>query len=291
MDVTEVMDAFRKVLDVEPVETNFFRGLPQPGARGRTFGGQVIAQALMSAIKTVEDDKPAHSLHAYFMRPGEATAPVLYQVERDRDGRSFATRRVVAVQNGQPILNLAASFHHVEPGWSHASPMPDVPPPEDLPDETALGEAMADQLRPAVLDFLRRPKPIEMRPVHARPPFDRSPRPAVQSCWFRVRGQLPDDPKLHRVALAFASDYALMGTAMVPHSKAFDDPDIMTASLDHALWLHDDFRADDWLFYDMDSPWAGGGRGLNRGRIFTRDGRLVANAAQEGLMRPVTPRG
>ncbi|WP_418887889.1 acyl-CoA thioesterase [Mesobacterium pallidum] len=288
--MNEILDAFVKVLDVEPVEANFFRGLPQPGAKGRTFGGQVIAQALMSAIKTVEPDKPAHSLHAYFMRGGDATAPVLYRVERDRDGRSFATRRVIAIQNGQPILNLAASFHHVEDGWSHQDPLPDVPPPEDLPDETELGERMADQLPEETLEFLRRPKPVEIRPVIPRPPFDRSPRPPVQRVWIRAVGPMPDDPALHRAGLAFASDFALMGTAMVPHALAFGDPDIMTASLDHALWLHEDFRFDDWLLYDMDSPWSGGARGLNRGRFFTRDGRLVAEAVQEGLMRPIRPR-
>lgn len=278
------------VLDVEPVETNFFLGAPMPRTKGRAFGGLVISQALMAATKTVDAVQPAHSLHGYFMRAGDAAKPVLYRVERDRDGRSFATRRVIAIQNGQPILNLAASFHVNEQGLEHQEPMPDVPGPEQLKSEEELARDVLDQLTPEFAEWILRPKPIEVRPVEARPPFKRGKRSPEQAMWFRIRGPIGDDPALHRAALAFSSDFGLMGTAMLPHDKGFSDPDIMTASLDHALWLHADFRADDWLLYAMDSTWAGGGRGFNRGRIFTRDGRLVANATQEGLMRPITPR-
>lgn len=286
----DLIGAFAEVLELEPVEDNFFRGLPMVGARGRTYGGLVISQALMAASRTVEAEKPAHSLHGYFMRGGNATKPVLYRVERDRDGRSFATRRVIAIQDGQPILNLAASFHRAEEGWHHQDDMPDVPGPEGLPTDRELAEQIADQLPADHLEFMRRPKPVEIRPVDLRPPFRRGPQPARQSLWFRVAGRLGDDAALHRAALAFASDFSLLATAMLPHDKAYSDPDVMTASLDHALWLHGEFRADEWLLYSMDAPWAGGGRGFNRGRIFTRDGRLVAESAQEGLMRPITPR-
>ncbi|WP_372611686.1 acyl-CoA thioesterase [Aquicoccus sp.] len=285
----ELADSLVSVLDVEPVEENFFRGIATPGARGRSFGGQVIAQALMAAIRTVPDDRANHSLHGYFMRPGDATKPVLYQVERDRDGRSFATRRVVAVQNGQPILNLAASFQVEEEGLSHQDTMPDVPAPEDLKSELELAAEFKDELPEMFLKWLSVPRPIEMRHVTPRPPFTREPAPE-QSYWFRVTGRIGEDANLHRAALAYASDFGLLGTSAYAHAKAFADPDMQFASLDHALWIHGPFRADDWLLYVMDSPWSGGARGFNRGRIFTRDGRLVANVAQEGLIRRIAPR-
>lgn len=275
------------VLDVQQIEQNYFRGIATPQGRGRSFGGQVVGQALMAAIRTVGADRPVHSLHAYFMRPGDATQPVLYQVERDRDGRSFATRRVIAVQGGKPILNLAASFHAGEPGLAHQYAMPDVPGPDALKNEEQLGEAMADTLPQMFLDWLRTPRPIEMRPVEPRPPFNRDTRDPAQSMWMRVRGNLGDDPAMHRAALAYTSDFGLLGTCMLPFGKAFVDKDMQFASLDHAVWFHDDFRMDEWLLYTMDSPWAGGARGFNRGQIFTQDGRLVASAAQEGLVRNI----
>lgn len=285
----QLADALVGILDVDPIELNFFRGIATPGGRGRSFGGQVIAQALMAAIRTVPEERPAHSLHGYFMRPGDATAPVLYQVERDRDGRSFSTRRVIAIQNGQPILNLAASFHVIEEGLAHQDPMPDVPAPEDLPGEEELAAAHAGELPEGFLRWLRIPRPVEIRPVTPRPPFIREPMPG-QSFWFRVPGHIGDDPALHRAALAFASDFGLLGTAAHAHGKAFGDPDMQFASLDHALWFHGPIRADEWLLYTMHSPWSGGARGFNRGRIFTRDGRLAANVAQEGLIRQIKPR-
>ena len=287
----DLADRLTRVLTVEQIEQDFYRGIATPQGRVRSFGGQVIGQALMAATMTVDVSRPNHSLHGYFMRPGDATQPVLYRVERDRDGGSFATRRVVAIQHGKPILNLAASFHAPEPGLGHQDQMPDVPAPEDLESEDQIGLRMADSLPEEFLDWLRTPRPVEMRATALRPPFDRSTREATQNTWIRVRGRLSDDPAMHRAALAFASDMGLLGTSMMPYGKAFSDPDMQFASLDHALWIHDDFRMDDWLLYAMDSPWAGGARGFNRGRIFTRDGRLVANVAQEGLVRQITPRG
>ncbi|MCG7572907.1 acyl-CoA thioesterase II [Phaeobacter sp. CNT1-3] len=278
------------LLQVEAVEENYFRGMATPQGRGRSFGGQVIGQALMSAIKTVGEDRPVHSLHAYFMRPGDATKPVLYHVERDRDGRSFATRRVIAVQSGKPILNLAASFHDREEGLSQQADMPDVVGPEGLENQVQLGERYADQLPEAYLNWLRLPRPIELRPVELRPPFNREPRAPVQHVWMRVHGDLGDQPSMHRAALSYVSDFGLLGTAVLPWAKTFIDPDMQFASLDHAVWFHDDFRMDEWQLYAMDSPWTGGARGFNRGQIFSRDGRLVASTAQEGLVRQVTPK-
>lgn len=277
-----------RTLDVTPVEENFFLGQPMPEAKGRTFGGLVLSQALMAAAGTVAPERPAHSLHGYFMRPGNATAPVLYQVERDRDGQSFTTRRVVAIQSGKPILNLACSFHAPEEGEAHADEMPDVPPPEELISDEEMAERMADELPAELMEWMRRPKPVELRHASGgRAPFVRGKQAPMQAMWFRVRGALGDDMRLHRAAMVYASDFGLLGTALLPHDRTFWDGDTMTASLDHAVWIHTDLRADDWLLYVMDSPWAGGARGFNRGRIFTRDGRLVANTAQEGLIRPI----
>lgn len=282
---------FTRLLDVEKLEENFFLGANRPGERGRAFGGQVIGQALMAANNTVDPAQRAHSLHAYFMRPGDATKPVLYRVERDRTGRSFATRRVIAIQSGQPILNMAASFHFPEEGLHHQVPMPDVPAPEDLPTELELAAAHEADLPERYLAFLRSPRPIEMRPCSLRPPFKDAERVPQANVWIRARGRLGDAPALHAAGLAFSSDMGLLTVAMIPHGKAFSDPDMQFASLDHALWLHDDFRMDDWLLYAMDSPWSGGARGFSRGRIYARDGRLVADVAQEGLVRQITPRG
>lgn len=278
------------LLQVESVEDNFFRGIATPQGRGRSFGGQVIGQALMSAIKTVGDERPVHSLHAYFMRPGDATKPVLYRVERDRDGRSFATRRVIAVQSGKPILNLAASFHGVEEGYFQQADMPDVTPPEDLENEAELGERYKDHLPEAYLAWLRSPRPFEFRPVGLRPPFTREEQAPVQHLWIRSRGDLGDSSAMHRAALSYVSDFGLLGTCVLPWAKAFIDPDMQFASLDHAMWFHDEFRLNEWHLYTMDSPWTGGARGFNRGQIYSRDGRLVASTAQEGLVRPVAPR-
>ena len=278
------------LLDIEEIDTDLYRGRRSTGGVGRVFGGQVIAQALQAAQRAVEAPKVAHSLHAYFMRPGSEAHPIVYRVTRDFDGRSFATRRVVAMQRGRPILNLAASFQTPEEGFHHQDAMPDVPPPEALEDSRVLGAREADRMPDAVRRFVTRPRPLEGRPVTPRPWIDPPPAPPVQQSWFRAAAPLPDDPAIHRAVLAYASDTALLGTAMLPHGIGLFGEGMQVASLDHALWLHEPFRADEWLLYAMDSPWAGGGRGMNRGSVFTRDGRLVASVAQEGLIRRRTPK-
>lgn len=284
-------DELTPILDVEPIEEDYFRGIAAPEGKGRSFGGQVVAQALSSATRTVGTDRPAHSLHAYFMRPGDATKPVLYRVERDRDGGSFATRRVVAVQNGKPILNLACSFQIEEDGISYQDEMPEVPGPEGLPNEQELAERHRDRLHPVHHKFLTKRRPIEVRPCEDRPPFVDTGPVMRQAAWMRSQVALPDDPHLHRAALAYTSDLGLIGAALTRAGTGFGREDMMVASLDHALWLHGAFRMDEWLLYEMNAPWAGGARGFTRGRIFTRDGRLVADVAQEGLIRQITPKG
>lgn len=273
------------LLDVEEIDTDLYRGSRQPGGRGRVFGGQVIAQALQAAQRSVEG-KDAHSLHAYFMRPGDENFPIIYRVTRDFDGRSFATRRVVAVQKGQPILNLAASFQMPEEGLHHQDAMPDVPGPETLKSERELRLAIADQVPEKYRDFFtRRQNAIEMRPLYPRRWFAPEKRAPSNAAWFRTAAAIGDDPAVHRAALAYASDMALLATSMMPHGVNWLTPEMQTASLDHALWIHEPFRADKWLLYTTDSPWAGHARGMNRGSIFTQDGRLVATTAQEGLIR------
>lgn len=279
------------LLDVEEIDVDLYRGSRQPGGRGRVFGGQVIAQALQAAQRSVEG-KDAHSLHAYFMRPGDENFPIVYQVTRDFEGRSFATRRVVATQRGQPILNLAASFQTPEHGLHHQSAMPDVPAPESLKSERELRLLVADQVPEKFRDFfMRRQNAIELRPLYPRNWFAPEKRAPSNAAWFRTAAGIGDDPVVHRAALAYASDMALLATSMMPHGVNWLMPEMQTASLDHSLWIHEPFRADEWLLYTTDSPWAGHARGMNRGSIFTRDGRLVASAAQEGLIRLRTPRG
>ena len=277
--------ALAALLDVEEIDTDLYRGARQPGGIGRVFGGQVIAQALQAAQRSVEPVKTAHSLHAYFMRPGDEQRPIMFRVVRDFEGRSFATRRVIATQGGQPILNLAASFQLFEDGFAHQDAMPEVPPPETLPSDRELRAAAADDIPDKWRRHLLRARPIEIRPVAPRNwvrPDATEPR---QASWFRVAAPIGDDPALHRAILAYASDMTLLGTCMLPHGVNWISGGVQTASLDHALWLHEPFRVDDWLLYATDSPWSGHARGFNRGGIYTRDGRLVASVAQEGLIR------
>lgn len=279
------IDALTDILNVERIEDNFFRGRETPNGRGRMFGGQVLGQALMAASRTVEG-KVNHSLHGYFMRPGDATQKVLYRVERDMDGNSFATRRVIAIQNGQPILNLAASFQVQEEGMSHGQQMPaDVPPPEDLENEAQLAERHLDILPGEFVKFARWQRPIEIRPCQPMPPFDMTPRTGKSYRWIRARTPMGDNMDLHRAALVYASDMGLIGAALAVHGLGFYSTGMKVASLDHAMWLHEDFRMDDWLLFEMESPWTGGGRGLTRGRFYARDGRMVASCAQEGMTR------
>lgn len=287
MQGDDIAARFARLLTVEQIEDNFFRGIATPGGRGRVFGGQIIGQALMAATQTVADDRHAHSLHAYFIRAGASEKPVIYQVIRDRDGGSFNTRRVVAIQEGEPILTMSVSFHLREKGLRHQADMPDVPGPDGLLNEDELAEKYPDRMPERLRSYLRVNRPVEIRPCWLRPPYSHDKRPPKFAVWVRSKGQLPDDPLIHRAGLAFASDMGLLAVSMLPHGKGFSDPDMRCASLDHSIWLHDDFRLDDWLLYTTDSPWAGNARGFSRGQIFTRDGVLVADTTQEGLIRQI----
>ncbi|MBS0481505.1 MAG: acyl-CoA thioesterase II [Proteobacteria bacterium] len=280
-----------RLLEVKPQGDDQFIGRKKRGGVGRVFGGQVIAQALLSAEATVDPARPAHSLHAYFLRGGSEDFETDYAVARDFDGGSFSNRRVVASQQGRPILNLTASFQKHEQGLHHVeAPMPDVPPPEDLESETVVRRRFAETARPEARHHFLAPRPIEMRAVEGRHWMNPAAAPPFSHSWFRAVAPLPDDPRIHRAVLAFASDMTLLGTCALPHGLSWARGEVMSASLDHAVWFHEPFRADEWLLYATDSPWSGGGRGFNRGRIFTRDGRLVASVAQEGVIRKVTPK-
>jgi acyl-CoA thioesterase-2 len=272
------------LLTLERLELNLFRGTSADIGNPQVFGGQVLGQALVAAHATVTG-RTVHSLHAYFLRRGDVNAPIVYEVDRSRDGHSFSSRRVVAIQHGEQIFHMAASFQVEEEGLEHQLPMPAVAPPEALPD---LREVVHDQrarLPPAALRFLQRETPFEFRIVepidYARPAAD-EPR---QHVWFRAVGELPDDVQLHRCLLAYVSDYHLVGTAMRPHGLSMASPDLVVASIDHAMWFHRPVRVDEWLLYAMDSPSASGARGLARASLFTREGLLVASTAQEGLVR------
>ena len=273
------------LLDVRGEGEDLFIGRRKPGGVGRVFGGQVIAQALAAAERTVDQAREPHSLHAYFLRGGSEDHEIEFRIERDFDGGSFSNRRVVASQEGRPILNLTASFHRREEGIRHQDAMPAYPGPDGLVTEAELMRRyiamVPEELRPSV----QRPRPFEVRPVDERKWAATSRTDPINATWFRTLAPLPDDPRIHRAVLAYCTDYTLLGTCVLPHGLNWIDGSMMGASLDHAVWFHDDFRADEWLLYVTDSPWAGRGRGFNRGRIYTRDGRLVAEAAQEGLIR------
>ncbi|MDZ4790188.1 MAG: acyl-CoA thioesterase II [Hyphomicrobiales bacterium] len=273
------------ILDLETLEKNLFRGHSPQNGWTRVFGGQVIAQALTAANRTVSEDRPVHSLHAYFLLAGDPTIPIIYEVDRIRDGGSFTTRRVVAIQNGAAIFAMSASYHASEPGFSHQIPMPDAPDPDSLPSEGEIRERFLPMLPEFMKTFWTSDRPIELRPTDLSRFTNPQKRAPAQNIWFRVNGALPDDAALHQCALAYASDYSLLDTALVAHGRILFDPLLMLASLDHALWFHRPFRADEWLLYAQDSPSAEAARGLCRGNIFSRDGQLVASVAQEGLIR------
>jgi acyl-CoA thioesterase-2 len=276
------------LLDLEAIEENIFRGLSPPEPVQRVFGGQVLAQALTAAARTVDVARLCHSFHAYFLRPGDPKVPILYQVDRSRDGASFTARRVVAVQHGAQIFTLAASFQRSEAGFEHQAQMPLVPDPESLEDDQQVLLRQPD-LAPAARAWIARERAFETRSVLGRGPSgpsgDRPARAAVDHIWLRTRGSVPDNPVLQRALLAFVSDMSLLDTALLPHGKSIFS-EVKVASLDHAMWFHRPFRADDWLLYVQDSPSASGARGFNRGAIYTREGVLVASVAQEGLIRP-----
>jgi acyl-CoA thioesterase-2 len=279
------IESLLSILDLERLEDNLFRGRSPQQSWQRVFGGQVLGQALVAAVRTVDGERVAHSLHAYFLLGGDPKVPIIYSVERARDGGSFSTRRVTAIQHGRPMFVMSASFHKAEPGLDHQDEMPRVPAPEELPSEQELKARMIAHLPQSMRSYWERERPIEMRPVDVSRYFSREPRPPAQYIWMRATGPLPDDFPLHQCVLAYASDFSLLDTALMAHGKLMFDKDVQLASLDHALWLHRPFRADDWLLYAQDSPSSHGARGFCRGRVFTRDGRLVASVAQEGLMR------
>ncbi len=275
----------RTLLDIETIDTDLYRGPRLPGGKGRVFGGQVIAQALVAAMRSVGEGRVAHSLHAYFMRPGDEQLPIVYRVVRDFEGRSFATRRIIAMQKGEPILNMAASFQLPEEGLAHQTEMPDAPDPETLTADRELMEQDRAGIPDDIATFLLRHRPIEIRTIGARSILHAEKRPPRAMGWFRAVAPLGDDIDLHRAVLVYASDMMMLGTSMLPHGVSVVKDRMQNASLDHAVWLHEPFRVDEWLLYVTDSPWAGHARGFNRGQIFSRDGRLVASIAQEGLIR------
>jgi acyl-CoA thioesterase II len=290
--VGAALDDLIDLLELERLEVNLFRGLSPDEDRQRVFGGQVAGQALIAAGRTV-DHGHVHSLHAYFLRPGDPRIPIIFDVDRIRDGRSFTTRRVVAIQHGRAIFNLSASFHVAEVGPEHQYVMPDAPDPDSLPTTRERLEPYADQFPPDFVDWIRRERPIDTRsselPRWLNPvPSAREPEQLV---WFRANGILPDDELLHACIVAYASDLTLLDTAVMAHANSWDDDRFMIASLDHAMWFHRPFRADEWLLYHQKSPSAQGARGLAEGFIYRRDGGLAVTVMQEGLIRPraVTP--
>ena len=279
------------LLDLEPLEVNIYRGRNRDVGTGRVFGGQVFAQALVAARRTVDEPREAHSVHGYFILPGDLKAPIVYFVDRLRDGNSFTTRRVTAIQHGQAIFNLSASFHVSEPGLEHQQPMPEVAPPEQLAPELELIREMADRIPEPLRPVLTQDRPLDFRPVAPGDPFTAEVRPPARQVWFRTVSPLPDDPIVHQAVLAYASDYGMLPTALGPHGVPFRSRELQIASLDHSVWMHRPFRADDWLLYAIDSPAAAGARGFVRGAVYTRSGQLVASVAQEGLMRLRQPKG
>ncbi|MCA1243049.1 acyl-CoA thioesterase II [Stappia stellulata] len=279
------VDDLLSILDLEPLEHNLFRGMsPQVGWQ-RVFGGQVIGQSLVAASRTVPEERGVHSLHAYFLRPGDPAVPIIYEVDRIRDGGSFTTRRVVAIQHGHAIFSMSASFQKHEEGLEHQMTMPEVTAPEELPSEAELKEKFLAHAPEPVRRYWERDRPIELRPVDLTHYFSRKKLTPAQNVWVRASASLPDDPRIHSCVLAYASDMTLLDTALFAHGTSVFDPKLQIASLDHAMWFHRPFRADEWLLYSEDSPSASGGRGFTRGALYDRAGHLVASVAQEGLIR------
>ena len=283
--MNSILDQLVSLLSMETIEENLFRGASQDLGFRQLFGGQVLGQALSAASQTVDSERQANSLHGYFLRAGDAKKPVIYQVERVRDGGSFSTRRVTAIQNGQTIFTCSASFHQQEEGFRHQTEMPDVPQPEDLIPEEELSPRLAKALSQEKREKMLRAKAIETRPVQVLDPLHPAISAPIKQVWFKAAGALPSSPALHKYLLAYASDFGLLTTSLLPHGASIWQPHMQVASLDHSIWFHEEVCLDDWLLYSMDSPWAGNSRGFARGSIYTRDGRLVASVAQEGLTR------
>jgi len=272
-------------LELEKLDENLYRSGSANEGWFRVYGGQVLAQALLSATHTVPDDRHVHSLHAYFLRPGDLKHPIIYQVDRIRDGRSFTTRRIVAIQHGKAILNMSASFQVPEEGLSHQIDMPDVPPPEDCADRKQMAERFRGKISEDLLERFSRQFAVDLRHVDINSLFDNTPKEPRTSVWFRLNTELPADFSMHAHLLAYASDMTLLQTSLRPHGQSLFDPKLQVASLDHTMWFHRPFRIDQWLLYSQDSPSSSQARGFNRGNIFTRDGLLVASVCQEGLIR------
>ncbi len=284
------IDSLLHLLDLEPTGVDCFVGKSPAFGWRRVFGGQVVAQSLVAAGRSVDGGRLVHSLHGYFLRPGNPDVPIIYQVERERDGKSFSTRRVVAVQEDLAIFSMSASYHLPEDGFHHHEPMPpDVPHAEDLPSEqTFLNELLSREMPPHIRKFWDRERPVELRPVNPRNILDPAVAKPLSLVWFRARGSLNDDPDIHRAILTYATDFTLLDTALIPHGFSTFDKRLMVASLDHSVWIHRPFRMDEWLLYVQTSTNASGARGFTRGSVFTENGTLIASVAQEGLIRRLT---
>jgi acyl-CoA thioesterase-2 len=284
--MNRLLEDLIKVMTLERLELDMFRGESRDIGSPQVFGGQVLGQALMAATATVEN-RVVHSLHAYFLRRGDFNSPIVYEVDRARDGNHFSTRRIVAIQHGAQIFNMSASFQAGETGVEHQLAMPDVPPPEALPDPRLHYRELSEQMPPRMRRVLEQERPFEFRPVRLPNFLKPEKLPPLKHIWFRAVDMLPDDEALHRCLLAYVSDFNLLDTAMLPHGLSLASPRVMVASIDHAMWFHRCVRVDDWLLYATDSPSASGARGFTRGSVFARDGRLVASTSQEGLLRVI----
>jgi acyl-CoA thioesterase-2 len=288
--MSDVLEGLVRLLSLEKIEENLFRGESQDLGWGQVFGGQVLGQALSAAAQTVPEARQIHSLHGYFLLPGRVDRSIVYEVDRIRDGGSFTTRTVKAIQDGRAIFNLSASFQTPEAGFEHQDPMPQVAPPEKLVSQVDLYRRVAAQIPEPLRTRFTAESPIEIRPLEPMNYLAPERRDPASAAWYRANGTLPDDPRLHRYLLAYASDFNFLATAMYPHGVSWLMREMQVATIDHAIWFHRPFRMDDWLLHVVESPSASGGRGLVRGRMFTRDGTLVASTAQEGLIRRRRPR-
>jgi acyl-CoA thioesterase-2 len=286
--MNRLLEDLVKVLTLERLELNLFRGESRDIGSPQVFGGQVLGQALSAASATVEN-RPAHSLHAYFLRRGDFHSPIVYEVDRARDGKHFSTRRIVAIQHGEQIFNMSASFQSEESGLEHQSEMPDVPRPDKLPDLETFWREHLSGAPVHVKRMLERKRPFEFRPVDPQIYLSREKLPARKNIWFRAVAALPDDQSLHRCLLAYVSDFNLLDTALLPHGMSVVSPNLAIASIDHAMWFHRSVRVDDWLLYTIDSPSASGARGFSRGEVYSLDGTLVASTSQEGMLRVISP--
>ncbi|WP_026971470.1 acyl-CoA thioesterase II [Aliagarivorans marinus] len=288
--MSKVLTDLLELLSLEQIEQGLYRGQTQDLGFGAVFGGQVMGQALSAAKQTVDEDRQVHSLHSYFLRPGDVAHPIVYDVEKIRDGQSVSTRRIKAIQHGKPIFYMTASFQEVHQGLEHQMEMPEVAGPDELQSEQEYAFQLREFIPESVRDKFICDKPLEMRPVEFINPIKPEVTEAKRCVWFKANGQMPDDPRIHRYLLAYASDFNFLPTALQPHGRSFIEPNMQVATIDHSMWFHHPFRLDEWLLYVVDSPVASQGRGLVRGQFFTQDGKLVASTAQEGLVRERQPK-